>query len=99
MTDREQIEQAAHDVGTMIGEAIRERHPNAGFALLVFTFGERGDLAYVSNADRDGVFETLLEWLEKHVSTARDMPLEKRLAIGKRCAELGMAIGRHKPWA
>lgn len=97
MSDREQIEQAARDVGAMIGTAIRERHPNAGFALLVFTFGQSGDLAYVSNAEREGVFETLLEWLEKHVATAREMPLEQRLAIGKRCAELGMAIGRHKP--
>lgn len=36
-----------------------------GFALFVFDFGERGNLAYCSNAEREDMIKTVEEWLAK----------------------------------
>lgn len=95
--DRKKLSGIAHDVGTMIGNAIREKHPNAGFALLVFDFGDKGSLAWVSNAERADMYEGLVEFLEKNVEVARGMGLERRLAIGERVAKLSHEIGKYRP--
>jgi hypothetical protein len=39
--------------------------PGTGFAFFAFDFGERGNFAYVSSADRGDIVRALKEWIRK----------------------------------
>jgi len=42
--------------------------PGKGFILFAFDFGEGGNMAYASNAQRADVMKALVEWKEKSAS-------------------------------
>ena len=42
--------------------------PGRGFILLTFDFGPGGNLAYVSNGERDDAIRALREWLQRQVA-------------------------------
>ena len=49
-----------------VAQAIGANLPaGTGFALFVFDFGEKGNLAYASSAARPDVVKLLREWIEK----------------------------------
>lgn len=56
-----------HETGTAaVARRLKEMlPPGQGFVLLTFDFGPGGNLAYVSNADRDDTIRTLREWLRR----------------------------------
>ena len=39
--------------------------PNQGFALLMFDFGDEGNLAYCSNARREDMLKAMREFIQK----------------------------------
>lgn len=57
---RVRIEEACKEIGESLAEAMPS---TIGFALLMFDFGEKGSLAYCSNAMREDVVAMLHEWL------------------------------------
>ncbi len=65
--DRERLD--LEDTCRAIGQAIRAAvnqaapHGGLGFALVLFDFGDAGNMAYVANGDRRGVIATLEELL------------------------------------
>lgn len=61
-THREQLEEKAREIGRLIGGALP---PGVGFALLVFDFGAKGDLAWISNAQRNDMLNVLSEFIQK----------------------------------
>jgi hypothetical protein len=71
MTRLEQMERAAKGLGHSIKSAIPKW---AGFCLLVFDFGDGGNLTYISNAQRADMVKTLREAADK---------IEKRLEYPK----------------
>jgi hypothetical protein len=49
-----------------IGRTLREiMPPGSGFALIMFDFGEKGNMAYVSSAEREDMIRLFVEVLEK----------------------------------
>lgn len=54
------LERKAGEMAQTIGDACP---PGVGYALLIFSFGQGGNLAYMSNGDRDDVARVLREWL------------------------------------
>lgn len=70
--ERVELEALARDVGGRIGHVVEQLggkdadgKSKIGFAFFVFTFGEGGNLAYISSADREGVIGSLKEWLAR----------------------------------
>jgi hypothetical protein len=61
-TPRKKLEERSRAVARRITEALPT---GAGFALFVFDFGAKGNLAYVSNAKRDDMIAAVKEWLAK----------------------------------
>ncbi len=59
---QEELEVKAREIGGLIGGALP---PTVGFALLVFTFGEGGYLAWISNAQRSDMMLALTEFMSK----------------------------------
>jgi hypothetical protein len=55
--EREQLEAQCKE----IGDVIREAAPGLGFALVLFDFGEKGNMAYVSTAQRADTIKMLRE--------------------------------------
>lgn len=53
---RAELEAACASLGRTIGKVVP---PGAGFAFLLFDFGERGNMSYVSNAQRESMIEAL----------------------------------------
>lgn len=49
----------------LIGYAAHKLGPTIGVALFVFEFGDKGNLAYISNADRAGMIAAVKEWLAR----------------------------------
>lgn len=62
MTDRKKLEEVSREVAELIASAMP---PGVGFALLVFDFGEGGNLAWMSNAERPSMIAAVREWLDK----------------------------------
>jgi hypothetical protein len=58
------IEQSLNRLGGMLREATAS-HPGYGFALLIFKFGEGGELFYTSNADRADICKVMAEFIER----------------------------------
>lgn len=61
-TSREQLETHAREIGRTIAGALPK---GVGFALLVFDFGEGGNLAWMSNANRADMVNSLKEFIVK----------------------------------
>lgn len=49
----------------LIGYATHKLGQSIGVAIFVFEFGPTGNLAYISNADRDGMIKAVKEWLAR----------------------------------
>lgn len=49
----------------LIGYAIHKLGTTVGVALFVFEFGDKANLAYISNADRAGMIAAVKEWLAR----------------------------------
>ncbi len=66
MTDRAELElRAAEGLRRVADAAKTALPPGVGFALFVFDYGEKGNLAYVSTASRADMVKAIREWLEK----------------------------------
>lgn len=48
--------------------------PNHGFALLIFEWGDEGNLSWISNADRDDMIATMKDFIARHEGRALDPP-------------------------
>ncbi|HKP08321.1 MAG TPA: hypothetical protein VJU58_13795 [Microbacterium sp.] len=59
---RSELERVARD---MIGYAMHELGPEVGLTLFVFEFGDTGNLAYVSNAQRADMIASIKQWLAR----------------------------------
>ena len=62
MTPREQLEEVAREIGRKISSGLK---PRVGFGLLIFNFGEEGDLAWITNADASDMVKALRETADK----------------------------------
>ena len=71
MTDRAVLEGLAREIGHTIAIAIDDMPKSVdtkrgiGFALLLFDFGGKGNLAWISNAQRPDMIKALGEFIEK----------------------------------
>lgn len=66
MTDRRKLEDIANDIGKAITIALESwSEKPLGFALLVFDFGGKGNLAWISNAKREDMLKALQEFMDK----------------------------------
>lgn len=67
--ERQEVEKICVGIGRMIGAAVGDtsRHVgrHLGYAFLMFDFGAKGSLAYVSNANRDDMIRLLTEAVQK----------------------------------
>ena len=63
MTDDERqrinLEKLTADVGQMLGNVMKDAAPGLGFCLIMFDFGEEGNLAYCSNSRREDMIKVL----------------------------------------
>lgn len=59
--ERDEIEAKCRELAPIID---RRLPPGCGFALLIFNFGERGGMAYISNAERESMIKGIEEWLQ-----------------------------------
>lgn len=55
---------AGRRLADVISEAL---HAGTGFALLIFDFGEGGNLSYISNAQREDMLRAMREFIDKHM--------------------------------
>jgi hypothetical protein len=66
MTDRGTLEILAVESARRVGaELQRSLPPGVGFAVLVFDIGAKGNLAYVSNAERASMLQAMREFIAK----------------------------------
>ena len=56
------IEAMMKGIGESIGKALPKGY---GFTLLLFNFGEGGDMFYISNSRRKDVIESMKEFIQK----------------------------------
>lgn len=59
----EQMEQKLRDIGGRLRTALDGT--GHGFALLIFTFGEGGNMFYTSNAQREDIVKCMQEFIAK----------------------------------
>lgn len=59
----EKIEERLKDLGNRMRSACEGT--GYGFALLLFSFGEGGNMFYTSNAQRDDIVNAMREFIEK----------------------------------
>jgi hypothetical protein len=59
------IEARMKEIGNGLRAAI-EAVPGYGFALLIFQYGEGGNMFYTSSAQRDDVIDAMKEFIEKN---------------------------------
>ncbi len=48
--------------------------PGHGFALLIFEWGDQGNLSWISNAQRDDMIATMKDFIARHEGRALDPP-------------------------
>lgn len=61
---RKALEAACRELAGMLEPRLKGMFgQRVGFALLVFDFGSKGNMAYLSNAERDGMISLVKEWL------------------------------------
>lgn len=58
----ERAEKVLRDMGQSLREAMPQGY---GFSLLIFSYGEGGDLFYTSSAQREDMIRTMQEFIEK----------------------------------
>jgi hypothetical protein len=64
MADRGTLEILANESARKIGRELKASlPPGVGFAVLVFDIGRKGNLAYVSNAERTSMIEAMREFI------------------------------------
>ena len=66
--DSETLRQMAADFDAFLQE---EHGEKLGFAILLFTFGEEGNLQYISNADRTDMIAMMREFLQRQALTGK----------------------------
>lgn len=59
----EYIEERLKSLGHFIEDLLKDS--GYGFSLLIFSFGEGGNMFYMSNAERDGVIKAMKEFIAK----------------------------------
>lgn len=62
MTNRAELEKLSRDVGRIIAGALPK---GVGFTLLIHDFGEKGNLAYLSNGNREDMLAVMREFIAK----------------------------------
>jgi len=65
---RRQLERPLQQLARQLDETLPElvgTDRRVGFVLMLFDFGQGGNLAYVSNGDRAGTIAALREWLAR----------------------------------
>lgn len=70
------LESVAQEIGSLIDSTLGDSllgHRTVGFALLMFDFGEGGNMTYVSNAERQDMIKALEECLG-NLRAGRDKP-------------------------
>jgi len=67
MTHREELEEQSKELGRLIDIGLNHGtgQKKIGFALLIFDFGENGDLAYISNGRRENMIKAMQECIQK----------------------------------
>lgn len=71
MTERKDLEIMVNGLGKTIMLALDSWGKGSlGFALLVFDFGEAGNLAWISNAQREDMIKALKEFIDKQGGTS-----------------------------
>jgi predicted HAD superfamily Cof-like phosphohydrolase len=70
---RASLERHAHEVGDRLNLALPKGY---GFGLFLFSFGEKGNLAWISNADRPSMTEALEEWIGRAKKDGANDPPE-----------------------
>lgn len=69
---REVLERLSRE---LVGYAVHKLGPTIGIVLFVFEFGDRGNLAYISNAHRPDMIAAVKEWLARQeVGLTTDPP-------------------------
>lgn len=59
---RKQLEKSCRVLAPMLDQGLASEHgERVGFVLMVFDFGDKGNLAYISNSQREDVISTLKE--------------------------------------
>lgn len=73
---RKQLERSCRTLAPMLDQGLASEHgERVGFVLMVFDFGDGGNLAYISNADRAGMISAVKEWLSRQeAGLATDPP-------------------------
>lgn len=59
------LEKKAEQIGKLIQNAVDSTRTEYGFLLMLFNFGEGGNLTYISNAQRGDMTKAVKEWLAK----------------------------------
>lgn len=62
MSNEEIVKSKMQNIARKVDEELPE---NWGFIVLAFKFNEKGEMIYVSNADREDVVESMKEFIEK----------------------------------
>lgn len=62
----ENIEIKLKEIGGMIGKSLPE---GWGFNLMIFDFGKKGSMFYISNAQREDVINQMKEFIAKYESS------------------------------
>ena len=71
MATRAELEEAAR----VIGKRVRKLcPPDTGFTVFTFDFGEKGNMAYVSNCERADMIRLVEEWLAYQKAGLRTDP-------------------------
>ena len=60
-----EVEKQLKEWGRKVKDSLPE---NYGFMLMIFSYGEGGDLFYMSSAERESVLETMEEFIKKERS-------------------------------
>lgn len=60
--ENEIIHKLLKDIGAILNRAMP---PNYGFMLMLFSYGEGGDLFYMSSAQREDIRKVMLEFMKK----------------------------------
>jgi hypothetical protein len=66
VTTRAELEAENRRLAKLLEDYLAERHgKRVGFTLFVFEFGAKGNLAYISNAQREDMITAAKEWLAR----------------------------------
>jgi hypothetical protein len=66
MATRADLEAENRRLAGILDDYLKQRHGEAvGFTLFVFDFGDKGNIAYISNAQREDMIKATKEWLAR----------------------------------